>query len=74
MQISNGTGDGRFVTHNIVFTEYGVEFAMSILEICSAEFDDAGEYSCVAYSSVGYNMVRFNLSVVPQLGKQVTPS
>lgn len=74
MQIRNGTGDSRYVTYDRTFTEHGVEFVMSILEICSAEFDDAGEYSCVAYSSTGYDMVRFNLSVVPQLGKWVTPS
>ena len=69
MEIRNGTGDSRYVTREKTFTERGMEFSMSILEICSAEFDDAGEYSCIANSSTGYDMVRFNLSVIPQLGK-----
>ena len=51
------------------FTEKGIEFVTSILEICSIESYDEGEYSCQAENEVGFNSVQFNVTVEDQFGK-----
>ena len=55
--------------YNKTFNENGVEFVMSVLEICSAESEDEGEYSCLANSSSGYDVANFSLTVEPPLGR-----
>ena len=54
-----------------VMTQSGVEFVTSVFEICGVEFEDAGEYSCVAASGSGTSYVQFNISVVEPLGTYV---
>ena len=66
--LGNTTGGGRYSIYNETFNQTGIPFAMSILEICAAEFSDEGQYSCVAYSDSGYDSVYFNLTVEEPLG------
>ena len=42
--------DSRITVYTDVIEESGVAFVRSILELCSAEAYDEGEYSCVASS------------------------
>ena len=49
-------------------SQNGVEFVTSVFEICGVEFEDAGQYRCVAGSSSGATSVRFNITVEEPLG------
>lgn len=66
--LGNTTGGGRFSIYNETFNQTGIQFAMSVLEICDAEFTDEGQYGCVASSDSGYDSVYFNLTVEEPLG------
>ena len=46
--------------------ENGLTFTQSILELCSVEVDNAGEYSCTANNSRGSNSSSFTLDVRPR--------
>ena len=46
----------------------GVAFKSSILEICSVDGDDGGQYSCFAENSVSNDTANFNLSVTSVAG------
>ena len=46
----------------------GVAFKSSILEICSVDGDDGGQYSCFSETSVSNDTANFNLSVTSVAG------
>ena len=46
-----------------------VAFVKSILEICSVDEDDAGQYSCSAETSASNDTANFELSVTSVAGK-----
>ena len=48
--------------------ENGLVFTQSILEMCSVELENAGNYSCTANNSIGSNSSTFRL-IVRNLGK-----
>ena len=48
--------------------ENGLVFTQSILELCSVEIENAGEYSCTANNSRGSNSSTFILNVI-NIGK-----
>ena len=62
--LSNSSGD-RISIYEETVDEGGVLFAKSVLEICSAESTDEGEYSCVASNSYGEASFSFNITVIP---------
>ena len=49
--------------------EGGIVFVQSILQICSAESDDAGVYSCIAENDVDNVTANFELTVTPIAGE-----
>ena len=49
--------------------EGGIVFVQSILQICSAESDDAGVYSCSAENDVDNVTANFELTVTPIAGE-----
>ena len=44
-------------------TEIRVTFVLSILELCSAEGADGGQYSCFAANTIGNDTTSFVLTV-----------
>ena len=62
-QLSN---DSRITIYEETVVENGVAFTQSILELCSAEETDAGEYSCTVANSFGNSSVNFELAVTSQ--------
>ena len=44
----------------------GLTFTQSILELCSVEVENTGEYSCTASNSRGSNSSSFTLNVRPR--------
>ena len=62
-QLSN---DSRITIYEETLVENGVAFTQSILELCSAEEADAGEYSCTVTNSFGNSSVNFELAVTLQ--------
>lgn len=62
-QLSNGS---RITIYEETVVENGVAFTQSILELCSAEEADAGEYSCTVANSFGNSSVNFELAVTLQ--------
>ena len=62
--LSNSSGD-RISIYEETVDEGGVLFAKSVLEICSAESADEGEYSCVASNPYGEASFSFNINVIP---------
>ena len=63
------------LTNSSVITIYqdvleirGVAFMRSILEICSVDGDDAGQYSCFSENSVSNDTANFELSVTSVAG------
>ena len=55
--------DSRITIYEELVTENGVTFVQSILELCSAEEADAGQYSCFAYNTLGNDTESFELAV-----------
>ena len=49
--------------------ENSLTFTQSILELCSVDVDDSGEYSCIASNSGGSNSSSFILDVKPRSKK-----
>ena len=64
----NGAVTDRHRVTETVMSQNGVEFVTSVFEICGVEFEDAGQYRCVAESSSGATSVRFNITVEEPLG------
>ena len=60
VQLSNNS---RITIYEELVTENGVDFVQSILEICSAEEADGGQYSCTVGNALGNASVNFELSV-----------
>ena len=58
--------DSRVTTFEDLVTEDGVTFVQSILELCSAEEADAGQYSCFADNTFGSHTASFVLTVNAQ--------
>ena len=50
----------------MLVTENGVTFVQSILELCSTEEADAGQYSCFAENTLGNDTASFVLTVNAQ--------
>ena len=58
--------DSRVTIYEDLVTENGVTFVRSILELCSAEEADAGQYSCFAENILGNDTASFVLTVNAQ--------
>ena len=58
--------DSRVTIYEDLVTENGVTFVWSILELCSAEEADAGQYSCFADNTFGNDTASFVLAVIAQ--------
>ena len=58
--------DSRVTIYEELVTEIGVTFVQSILELCSAEEADAGQYSCFADNTLGNDTTFFVLTVNTQ--------
>jgi len=54
----------------VLVTENGVTFVQSILELCSTEEADAGQYSCFAENTLGNDTTSFVLTVNAQSKQQ----
>ena len=65
-QLSNNS---RLTIYEDLVTENGVEYARSVLEICSVEEADGLEYSCNVGNALGNASVSFELSVTAAGGK-----
>lgn len=59
--------DSRVFIYDETFEEGGSNFVQSILQVCSTEESDSGEYSCVAESEQGNDTATFELDI---LGKE----
>ena len=55
--------DSRVTIYEDLVTENGVTFLQSILELCSTEKADAGQYSCYADNTFGNDTASFVLTV-----------
>ena len=58
--------DSRVTIYEDLVTENGVMLVRSILELCSAEEADAGQYSCFAENILGNDTASFVLTVNTQ--------
>ena len=61
--------DSRVNIYVEEITENRRTFVQSVLEICSSEEMDSGEYTCSAESRVGNDSASFNLTVFPTAGE-----
>ena len=59
----------RISINQELVTENGVEYVQSILEICSAEEADGGQYTCIVGNALNNASVDFELSVTAVEGK-----
>lgn len=57
------SNNSRITTYEELVTEMGVTFVLSILELCSAEQADNGQYTCFAENTFGNNIASFVLTV-----------
>ena len=55
--------DSRITIYDELVTEGDVTFVKSIVEICSVDVADAGEYSCFTWNELGNDTATFDLSV-----------
>ena len=53
----------RITIYEEEVTEGGITFVQSILQICSAEINDAGSYSCTADNAAGNDTASFELTI-----------
>ncbi len=60
----------RVTVYEELVTEGGLTFVQSILEVCSVEVADSGNYSCVASSGVRNDSTSFELTILPVGGKK----
>ena len=67
-KLENGS---RYTIYEKVVSKIGVDFVMSVLEICNTEEDDSGLYSCTAHSTAGNDSFSFQLLVYHE-GKHMT--
>ena len=61
-QLTNGSDSDINVYENLL-TESGVTLSRSVLEICSVNLADEGEYSCSSVNDFGNDSVSFQLLV-----------
>ena len=61
--------DTRVTIYNEIVEEGGVLFSSSVLEICSVELEDAGQYACVASNEEANDTVSFELTVLSAGGR-----
>ena len=64
------SNDSRVTIYEELVTENGVTFVQSILEMCSAEEADGGQYSCFADNTLGNDTASFILAVNAQSEQQ----
>ena len=57
------SNDSRVTIYEELVTENGVTFVQSIIEVCSAEVSDAGQYSCFTENTFGNDTAVFELTV-----------
>jgi len=55
--------NSRITIFEELITEIRVTFVLSILELCSTEEADAGQYSCFADNTIGNDIASFVLTV-----------
>ena len=61
--LNNDTSSTLVTVYESQVVENGLVFTQSILELCSVEVDNTGEYSCMANNSRGSNSSSFTLNV-----------
>ena len=64
------SNDSRVTIYEELVTENGMTFVQSILELCSAEEADGGQYSCFADNTLGNDTASFLLAVNAQSEQQ----
>ena len=64
------SNNSRITIFDELLTENGVTFLRSIIELCSAEEADAGQYSCFADNTLGNDTASFVLTVNAQSKQQ----
>jgi len=64
------SNDSRVTIYEELVTENGMTFVQSILELCSAEEADGGQYNCFADNSLGNDTASFVLAVNAQSEQQ----
>ena len=57
------SNDSRVTIYEEIVTENGVMFVQSIIEVCSAEVSDAGQYNCFAENAFGNDTAVIELTV-----------
>ena len=60
------SNDSRITIYEELVTENGVIFVQSIIEVCSAEVSDAGQYSCFTENAFGNDTAVIELTVNAQ--------
>ena len=58
--LNNGS---QIIIHEVLLALDGVKYLQSILELCSVEEEDAGQYSCLTENSIGNDTAAFALTV-----------
>ena len=63
--------DSRITVYNDTIEQGGLTFTQSVLELCSAEPSDEGEYTCVAIAARNYDaysIANFTVDIVEPQG------
>jgi len=58
--LSNGS---QIFIYEVLLVQDGVKYVQSIIELCSVEEEDTGQYSCFAENTIGNGTATFMLTV-----------
>ena len=59
--LSNGS---QIFIYKVLLVQDGVKYVQSIIELCSVEEEDGGQYSCFAENTIGNDTATFVLTVI----------